>query len=194
MRCPASPRHALLAESLGKPSLWVIINAPWYQSLVAWPSAEMLAGDLRSSVRNVRRAIPLLAARRALFRHQSDPVRKDRAPPRLSFAVHQSIATLLVKILGQDAPSHAAIRADELLEAGDLMFVFWYAFCRLLDSCRFCGGGRVEWDILRKLECARSIHRIHRMTGRRLCLKLNEEESLWSSPLRSLKLMFQTIR
>ncbi len=30
-RCPASPRHALLAESLGKPSLWVIISAPWYQ-------------------------------------------------------------------------------------------------------------------------------------------------------------------
>ncbi len=28
LRCPASPRHALLAESLGKPSLWVIINAP----------------------------------------------------------------------------------------------------------------------------------------------------------------------
>jgi len=32
LRCPASPRHALLAESLGKPSLWVIINAPWYYS------------------------------------------------------------------------------------------------------------------------------------------------------------------
>ncbi len=30
-RCPASPRHALLAEILGKPSLWVIINAPWYK-------------------------------------------------------------------------------------------------------------------------------------------------------------------
>ena len=30
LRCLASPRHALLAESLGKPSLWVIINAPWY--------------------------------------------------------------------------------------------------------------------------------------------------------------------
>ncbi len=29
-RCPASPRHALLAERLGKPSLWVIISAPWY--------------------------------------------------------------------------------------------------------------------------------------------------------------------
>ncbi len=29
-RCPASLRHALLAESLGKPSLWVIISAPWY--------------------------------------------------------------------------------------------------------------------------------------------------------------------
>ncbi len=26
----ASPRHALLAESPGKPSLWVFINAPWY--------------------------------------------------------------------------------------------------------------------------------------------------------------------
>ena len=31
LRCPASPRHALLAESLGKPSLWVFISAPWYQ-------------------------------------------------------------------------------------------------------------------------------------------------------------------
>ncbi len=30
LRCPASPRHALLAESPGKPSLWVFINAPWY--------------------------------------------------------------------------------------------------------------------------------------------------------------------
>jgi hypothetical protein len=30
-RCPASPRHALLAENLGKPSLWVIISAPWYK-------------------------------------------------------------------------------------------------------------------------------------------------------------------
>ncbi len=27
---PASPRHALLPENFGKPSLWVIINAPWY--------------------------------------------------------------------------------------------------------------------------------------------------------------------
>jgi len=26
----ASPRHALLAENLGKPSLWVINSAPWY--------------------------------------------------------------------------------------------------------------------------------------------------------------------
>ncbi len=33
MRCPASPRHALLAENLGKPSLWVIISAPWYNIL-----------------------------------------------------------------------------------------------------------------------------------------------------------------
>ncbi len=28
--CPAPPRHALLAENLGKLSLWVNINAPWY--------------------------------------------------------------------------------------------------------------------------------------------------------------------
>ncbi len=31
LRCLASPRRALLAEILGKPSLWVIINAPWYK-------------------------------------------------------------------------------------------------------------------------------------------------------------------
>ncbi len=30
-RCPASLRHAFLAESLGKPSLWIVINAPWYR-------------------------------------------------------------------------------------------------------------------------------------------------------------------
>ncbi len=35
LRCPESPRHALLAENpnleaWGKPSLWVIISAPWY--------------------------------------------------------------------------------------------------------------------------------------------------------------------
>ncbi len=28
-RCPTSPRHALLAENLGKPSLWVFINEIW---------------------------------------------------------------------------------------------------------------------------------------------------------------------
>ncbi len=31
LRCPASPCHALLAESLGKPSLWVIIKDLWYK-------------------------------------------------------------------------------------------------------------------------------------------------------------------
>ena len=29
-RCPASPRHALLAENLGKPSLWANIKDLWY--------------------------------------------------------------------------------------------------------------------------------------------------------------------
>ena len=32
LRCCTPPRHALLAERLGKPSLWVIINAPWYNA------------------------------------------------------------------------------------------------------------------------------------------------------------------
>ncbi len=30
LRCPASPRRTLLAENPGKPSLWVMISAPWY--------------------------------------------------------------------------------------------------------------------------------------------------------------------
>ena len=29
-RCPASLRRTLLAENLGKTSLWVTITAPWY--------------------------------------------------------------------------------------------------------------------------------------------------------------------
>ncbi len=29
-RCTASPRRTLLAENLGKPSLWVFISDPWY--------------------------------------------------------------------------------------------------------------------------------------------------------------------
>ncbi len=46
LRCLASPRHALLAESLGKPSLWVIINAPWYdgaalESPGGWTAARI---------------------------------------------------------------------------------------------------------------------------------------------------------
>ncbi len=32
-RCPASPQRTLLAENLGKPSLWVMISAPWYWSI-----------------------------------------------------------------------------------------------------------------------------------------------------------------
>jgi hypothetical protein len=32
LRCLASPHHALLAESLGKPSLWVTINEIWYNT------------------------------------------------------------------------------------------------------------------------------------------------------------------
>ena len=37
LRYPASPRHALLAENLGKPSLWVIIDAPWYKAAMPLP-------------------------------------------------------------------------------------------------------------------------------------------------------------
>ena len=35
LRCPASPRHALLAGNLGKPSLWVIIKDLWYNGIGA---------------------------------------------------------------------------------------------------------------------------------------------------------------
>jgi hypothetical protein len=44
-RCPASPRRALLAENLGKLSLWVIINAPWYKSRAFEEIAHSQAGD-----------------------------------------------------------------------------------------------------------------------------------------------------
>ena len=33
-RCPASPRRTLLAENLGKPSLWVFNSVAWYDSLL----------------------------------------------------------------------------------------------------------------------------------------------------------------
>ena len=35
LRCPASPQRALLAENLGKPSLWVNISVPWYHLPIA---------------------------------------------------------------------------------------------------------------------------------------------------------------
>jgi hypothetical protein len=31
LRCPASRQRTLLAENLGKPSLWVMISDPWYK-------------------------------------------------------------------------------------------------------------------------------------------------------------------
>ncbi len=43
MRCLASPRHALLAESLGKPSLWVNINDLWYLAQYALGALLALA-------------------------------------------------------------------------------------------------------------------------------------------------------
>jgi hypothetical protein len=38
--CPTPLRHALLAESLGKPSLWVITNEIWYKT-VARPDLSL---------------------------------------------------------------------------------------------------------------------------------------------------------
>ncbi len=45
LRCPASPRHALLAENpnleaWGKPSLWVITKDLWYE-----PQGDRTQGD-----------------------------------------------------------------------------------------------------------------------------------------------------
>ncbi len=50
LRCPTSPRHALLAESLGKPSLWVIISETWYYSPAAG-SGRGLSGSRRPGSR-----------------------------------------------------------------------------------------------------------------------------------------------
>ena len=46
LRCPAPPQRTLRAENIGKPSLWVMINAPWYQTRrnSIWPSPEFFWG------------------------------------------------------------------------------------------------------------------------------------------------------
>ncbi len=51
-RCPASPRHALLAESLGKPSLWVFISEIWYKAANLRIFADA-AGKMNRSLRDV---------------------------------------------------------------------------------------------------------------------------------------------
>ena len=40
-RCPASPRHALLAKNLGKPSLGVIISEIWYQAAASFTPGRL---------------------------------------------------------------------------------------------------------------------------------------------------------
>ncbi len=40
----ASPRHALLAENLGKPSLWVITKDLWYNAPRAGENKRLTAG------------------------------------------------------------------------------------------------------------------------------------------------------
>ncbi len=47
-RRPASPRHALLAENLRKPSLWLIISAPWYY-MIAGREVELRAAKMVST-------------------------------------------------------------------------------------------------------------------------------------------------
>ncbi len=42
---PGSPRHALLAENLGKPSLWVIIKDLWYHYSAGAPASDEATGD-----------------------------------------------------------------------------------------------------------------------------------------------------
>ena len=53
-RCLASPRHALLAESLGKPSLWVITKDLWYYA----PSrSKVMRGSITVYMRSPIRPI-----------------------------------------------------------------------------------------------------------------------------------------
>jgi len=51
LRCAASLRHALLAENLGKPPLWVIISVPWYQPLSGAPAATRRTGSVAAGSR-----------------------------------------------------------------------------------------------------------------------------------------------
>ncbi len=44
-RCSTSPRHALLAENLGKPSLGVIIKDLWYHYSVGASASDEATGD-----------------------------------------------------------------------------------------------------------------------------------------------------
>ncbi len=72
-RCPASPRHALLAESLGKPSLWGIISEIWYYNAASGRFCSFPAGIPNSSVAPLLRQQDLpahLVEQRALLQGQ----------------------------------------------------------------------------------------------------------------------------
>ncbi len=87
MRCPASLRHAFLAESLGKPSLWVIISGPWYKNLFPRSfevlSLAHLLHQLFRQGRDVTFQLAQVAVPRELFRKilsMIDDLRPSAAP------------------------------------------------------------------------------------------------------------------
>ncbi len=77
-RCPASPRHALLAENLGKPSLWVITKDLWYNM------GEDLVGDQDLPGPAKRKVAQTIAMTSAV--HMRDAANSDAAltPPAVS--------------------------------------------------------------------------------------------------------------
>ncbi len=71
LRCPASPRHALLAENPGKPSLWVIINETWYQQLASKPIEGALLAVAPVSSTQTFWAVVSDSSRAAVFLRQT---------------------------------------------------------------------------------------------------------------------------
>ncbi len=82
LRCPASPRHALLAENLGKPSPWVNIKDLWYH----W-APELPCRPTERPQRDL------------VLRPGSRPVAADASAPQPT-AMHER---------GEDAPSRRSI-------------------------------------------------------------------------------------
>ncbi len=85
MRCLASPRHALLAESLGKPSLWVIISAPWYKEDLVLEHLKAANSVAAAAIGDLAAEHEDLAALTRRFAGAVDAILQDIQVPRGPF-------------------------------------------------------------------------------------------------------------